>query len=135
MIPLLQRISASRNIHAHSRLVVVSDANNFFIETYLDSRKPPVVPDAIITNQAEKTDDGYLKLTPYEHQVKCPLCPRNLCKGAALLKYIEWKGPFNRVFYTGNSSLDALPLITIIFNYLSPLYCSQILWYYLIRLI
>lgn len=101
MLPLLQKISTSRNVHPYSRFVVVSDANTFFIETYLQSRKPPLYPDAIITNQAETTEEGFLKLTPYENQCNCPLCPRNLCKGDALLRYIEMKGPFTKVYYSG----------------------------------
>lgn len=100
-MPLLQRISVSRHVHPRSRFIIVSDANTFFIETYLQTRKPPLLPDAIITNQAERTEEGMLKLTPYEHQTRCPMCPRNLCKGDALLRYIEMKGPFKRVFYTG----------------------------------
>jgi len=104
MVELLQRISASRNVHHHSKFVVISDANTFFIQTFLTSRRPPLIADAIITNQADKTDDGYLKLTPYEQQQTCPLCPRNLCKGAALERYIAMKGPFNKVYYTGNQA-------------------------------
>lgn len=113
MIPLLQRISTSRYVHPHSRFIIVSDANTFFIETYLQSRKPPLYPDAIITNQAEKTNEGYLKLTPYENQCQCPLCPRNLCKGEALLKYIELKGPFNKVFYSGDGGNDICPAMKL----------------------
>ncbi|ODM95766.1 Pyridoxal phosphate phosphatase PHOSPHO2 [Orchesella cincta] len=116
MIELLQRISESRNVHHHSKLVVISDANTFFIQTFLTSRRPPLIADAIITNQADKTDEGYLKLTPYEQQQACPLCPRNLCKGAALERYIELKGPFNKVYYTGDGGNDVCPAMKLTEN-------------------
>jgi len=116
MIPLLQRIASSRNNNPNSKFVIVSDANTFFIQTYLNSRNPPLIPDAIITNQATKTDEGYLKLTPYEHQQTCPLCPRNLCKGQALQRYIDLKGPFHRVYYTGDGGNDVCAARTLTEN-------------------
>jgi len=109
MIPLLQRIAGSRNSSLNSKFVIVSDANTFFIETYLNSKKPPLIPDAIITNQATIAPEGYLKLTPYENQTTCQLCPRNLCKGQALQKYIEMKGPFLKVYYVGDGGNDVCP--------------------------
>ncbi|CAL8074499.1 unnamed protein product [Orchesella dallaii] len=116
MIDLLQTISTSRNTHHHSKLLLISDANTFFIQTFLTSRRPPLIADAIITNQADKTDEGYLKLTPYEQQQACPLCPRNLCKGAALERYIEMKGPFNKVYYTGDGGNDVCPAMKLTEN-------------------
>lgn len=111
---LLHRIVAARAASRHdSKLIIVSDANTFFIETFLSSLKPPVIPDAMITNHAEKTEDGFLKLTPYECQTECPFCPRNLCKGSALLRYMERKGPFERVFYTGDGGNDICPAIKL----------------------
>ena len=88
----------------------LSDANSFFIDTYLSSF---VTPDALITNQAEKTEEGYLKLTPYECQTECPFCPRSLCKGAALTKYISKKGPFEKVYYTGDGGNDVCPALRL----------------------
>lgn len=101
---------ARRALHHRSKLIIISDANTFFIENFLSSLKPPVIPDAMITNQATKTGEGYLKLTPYENQTECPFCPRNLCKGNALVKYIAKKGPFERVFYTGDGGNDVCPV-------------------------
>ncbi len=114
MIHLLHKIvMARRTLHHDSKLVIISDANSFFIDTYLSSLKPPVTPDALITNQAEKTEEGYLKLTPYECQTECPFCPRNLCKGAALTKYISKKGPFEKVYYTGDGGNDVCPALRL----------------------
>jgi pyridoxal phosphate phosphatase PHOSPHO2 len=107
---LLHKIVLARAaLHHNSKLIIVSDANTFFIETFLSGLKPSVTPDAMLTNLAEKTEDGNLKLTPYENQTACNLCPRNLCKGNALLKYISKKGPFERVFYTGDGGNDICP--------------------------
>lgn len=100
---------ARRSLHHGSKLIIVSDANSFFIDTFLSNLKPPVTPDLVITNQADKTEEGFLKLTPFETQTECTFCPRNLCKGTALLKYIGKKGPFQRVYYTGDGGNDICP--------------------------
>jgi pyridoxal phosphate phosphatase PHOSPHO2 len=113
---LLHKIVASRNFNHLSKLIVISDANTFFIETYLSSLKPPVIPDTLITNKAEKTEEGYLKLTPYENQNQCPFCPHNLCKGAALTRYILRKGPFSKVYYTGDGGNDICPAVRLTEN-------------------
>jgi len=106
-------VMARRTLHHGSKLIIVSDANSFFIETFLSSLKPPVTPDFMVTNHAEKTEEGYLKLTPYETQTECPYCPRNLCKGIALLKYIEKHGPFEKVYYTGDGGNDICPAMKL----------------------
>jgi len=92
-----------------TKLIIISDANTFFIETYFSNQKPPVKLDGLITNKAERSPENYLKLTPYETQEQCPLCPRNLCKGTALMKYIEQNGPFKSVFYVGDGGNDVCP--------------------------
>jgi len=106
-------VMARRSLHHRSKLIIVSDANSFFIETFLSNLKPPVVPDTMITNQAEKTEEGFLKLTPYESQTDCPYCPKNLCKGSALMKYVEKKGPFEKIYYTGDGGNDICPALRL----------------------
>lgn len=44
-----------------------------------------------------KRKHGYIKLRPFEEQKECKICPRNLCKGKALTKYLMTQGPFTHV--------------------------------------
>jgi len=106
---LLHKIMVARTVRLASKLIIVSDANSFFIETFFSAMKPPIVPDAMFTNKAEKTEEGVLKLTPYECQTGCPFCPRNLCKGGVLSSYMESAGPFERVYYVGDGGNDVCP--------------------------
>jgi len=113
MPELLHKIDEARTFNKRSKLIIVSDANSFFIDAFLKGLKPPVKPDALITNRAEKTEEGYLKLSPYESQHTCPFCPQNLCKGNALSKYILKFGPFKKVFYTGDGGNDICPAVRL----------------------
>jgi len=110
---LLAKIHASRLQRPRSELLVISDANDFFIESYFTGMQPPLKPDFIISNHADKSNEDYLRLTPYENQTTCVLCPKNLCKGEALLKHIEKQGPFNRVFYIGDGGNDICPAMKL----------------------
>jgi len=110
---LLHKIMVARTVHLASKLIVVSDANSFFIDTFFAGLKPPVVPDAIFTNKAEKTEEGVLKLTPYECQTTCSYCPRNLCKGGVLSSYMESAGPFEKVYYIGDGGNDVCPALRL----------------------
>lgn len=54
-----------------------------------------------------------LSISPFEFQTECKICPKNLCKGSAILKYMETKGPFTRVFYTGDGKNDVCPALKL----------------------
>jgi len=112
MDTLLHRISAAREVNVGSQLLIISDANDFFIEASLSGLKPPVEPNLIITNPCIAPTDGvpealnYLQVKAYENQTTCPICPVNLCKGTALLKYIAENGPFQSVYYFGDGGVS-----------------------------
>jgi len=118
---LLSRIIEARAEDQSSKLVIISDANDVFIKTLLNKLEPPVLPDLVVTNltqistpnannsDSENAEIPYLKVIPYEDQKECRICPKNLCKGAALLKYMEQEGPFDKIFYTGDGRNDICP--------------------------
>lgn len=73
-----------------SQLIIISDANDVFISSFM--KGIGVEPQVVITNKAQISEEGRLVLTPYEEQKDCVICPKNLCKGAAIQKYIEQVG-------------------------------------------
>ena len=111
MKSLLHRISKARETNIGSQLIIISDANDLFINASLRSLVTPVEPDKIITNTAVVPTDNsdparnYIQIKPYETQKECPICPINLCKGTALLKHIAEQGPFEQVFYSGDGAV------------------------------
>jgi 2,3-diketo-5-methylthio-1-phosphopentane phosphatase len=112
MATLLQTITQSTKENPWSKLVIISDANDLFIKTCLSNLSPPVVPDEIITNPSVISQDKpFLQISPYENQTSCPICPKNLCKGTALKKYIQEHGPFTKVFYVGDGANDLCPAL------------------------
>jgi len=120
-----------------AQLLIMSDANLFFINTILQNSVPRIVPNEIITNPANPEEDGsLLLLEPYENQTECEFCPPNLCKGAALGNYITRNGPFDAVYYTGDGRNDLVRFhslnIPIVFTaFLFPsLIVLNILYYF-----
>lgn len=87
LLQLIQQKKSQEDKKGHHHLVIISDANQLFISSFLQGID--VTADAVITNRAEIDADGKLFLEPYENQTKCPICPRNLCKGNALEEYIK----------------------------------------------
>lgn len=60
-------------------LKVVSDANEFYIETILKHHGLERYFSKVITNPISVDGEGILRIFPY-HMASCNLCPPNLCK-------------------------------------------------------
>lgn len=74
--------------------VIVSDANSVYIEAVLaSSLLPRSAFAAVVTNPANVDADGRLRVRPHHPDAapphECGLCPKNLCKGAALEELID----------------------------------------------
>ncbi|XP_047464773.1 probable phosphatase phospho1 isoform X1 [Mugil cephalus] len=99
-------------------LVVVSDANMYFIETWLEHAGVRHLFRKIFTNPASFDVTGRLVLLPF-HSHSCTRCPDNMCKQAILRKYLldrqEERGgtPFQRVFYIGDGANDICPSLAL----------------------
>lgn len=105
-------------------LAVVSDANMYFIETWLERAGMRHLFREIFTNPASFDDSGRLVLLPF-HSHSCSRCPDNMCKQAILREYLarrmkdaggddqEGGAPFDRVFYIGDGSNDVCPSMAL----------------------
>lgn len=95
-------------------IVILSDANSFFISSYLKSIGLEDTITAVLTNPGRISDDGQLLITEYHIQDYCTLSSRNLCKGEALRNFIgkmmlDKKTVYTCVNYVGDGENDFCP--------------------------
>lgn len=69
-------------------IVILSDANSYFIESFLKAHSVDHLVSSIITNKSKFSKDGLLEVEAYHDQDFCSLSPRNLCKAEALKDYL-----------------------------------------------
>ncbi|XP_077412953.1 putative phosphatase phospho1 isoform X3 [Vanacampus margaritifer] len=98
-------------------VVLVSDANTFFIESWLRRAGARSLFHRIFSNPATFNRDGRLVLKPF-HAHDCPRCPENMCKQAVVREYVtrrtqERGRPYQRVFYVGDGANDFCPAIAM----------------------
>ncbi|XP_023691389.1 probable phosphatase phospho1 isoform X1 [Paramormyrops kingsleyae] len=98
-------------------IVLVSDANMFFIETWLCRAGARQLFLKIFTNPASFNEDGRLLLGPY-HAHNCPRCPENMCKQVVVRDYLarrirERGRPYQHVFYVGDGANDFCPSLIL----------------------
>ncbi|KAM9780351.1 putative phosphatase phospho1 [Neosynchiropus ocellatus] len=98
-------------------VVLVSDSNMFFIESWLRRAGARQLFHRIFTNPATFNKDGRLMLRPF-HSHDCPRCPVNMCKQVVVRDYVarrtqERGRPFQRVFYVGDGANDFCPALSL----------------------
>ncbi|XP_068439430.1 probable phosphatase phospho1 [Clinocottus analis] len=98
-------------------LAVVSDANMYFIETWLKRAGVRHLFTKIFTNPASFDATGRLVLLPF-HSHSCSCCPENMCKQVIVREYLavrqkERGAPFQRVFYIGDGANDICPSLAL----------------------
>ncbi|KAJ3369493.1 hypothetical protein GGF31_005203 [Allomyces arbusculus] len=123
-------VALLHTLHARNvDVIVVSDANTFFIESILKSYGVRHCVRDIITNQARivRSVSGrdLLEIAPLQAKPSAPMngskklvaanCPRqrcnwNLCKSAQLAEYLSSRTQYDRVFYVGDGYNDLCPL-------------------------
>ncbi|KAJ3607879.1 hypothetical protein NHX12_024930 [Muraenolepis orangiensis] len=98
--------------------VVVSDANTYFIETWLRRFGARPLFRQVFTNPAGFDAAGRLVLRPF-HAHGCARCPANMCKQVILRDYLarrrEERGglAFRRVLYVGDGANDVCPSLAL----------------------
>ncbi|CAN9509266.1 unnamed protein product [Ophioblennius macclurei] len=115
---LLHLFQYLRSRQLDFELVVLSDANMYFIETWLKHAGVRPLFAKIFTNPASFDESGKLVLLPF-HSHSCPRCPENMCKQAILREYLASRqkerggAPFQRVFYVGDGANDVCPSLAL----------------------
>ncbi len=72
-----------------AELIVVSDANSYFIRHVLQHHKLLKHFSEIFSNPGYVDSKGQLIISPYMNNVECKMSSRNLCKGKVLMDYIQ----------------------------------------------
>ncbi|KAF7642274.1 hypothetical protein LDENG_00261050 [Lucifuga dentata] len=99
-------------------LVVISDANMYFIETWLEQAGVRQLFQKIFSNPASFDATNQLVLLPF-HSHSCSCCPDNMCKQVILREYLAGRqkkrgsSPFHRVFYIGDGANDVCPCLAL----------------------
>ncbi|XP_057716538.1 probable phosphatase phospho1 isoform X2 [Corythoichthys intestinalis] len=107
-----------RNRPPHDfEVVLVSDANTFFIEAWLRRSGARPLFHRIFSNPATFNRDGRLALRPF-HAHECQRCPENMCKQAVVREYVtrrtnERRRPYQRIFYVGDGANDFCPALAM----------------------
>ncbi|CAM8938102.1 unnamed protein product [Rhodiola kirilowii] len=100
-------------------LKIISDANQFFIETILKYNGIFHCFSEIITNPTLVDQEGRLRISPYHdftiYPHSCELCPRNMCKGLVMKRMRSSEtGPERRKYiYLGDGKGDYCPSIKL----------------------
>ena len=93
--------------------VIVSDANAFFIDAFLEAHGLGEFVQEVHTNPATPTQQGVLAVTPHQpsktpHACDTP-CPVNLCKGGTLVSLVQrlmGRWPVPHIAYVGDGRGD-----------------------------
>lgn len=96
-------------------VVLVSDSNTFFIDSWLRRAGARQLFHRVFSNQATFNRNGRLILRPF-HAHDCPRCPVNMCKQAVVRDHVarrtqERGRPYQRVFYVGDGANDFCPAL------------------------
>lgn len=106
------------SLHANGHeIIIISDSNSVFIESWLKSRQLERVVSQILTNPARYDDDGRLRVDAYHIQHSCRISTVNLCKGQILIDYIRKKQAqgksYERIVYIGDGRNDLCPILRL----------------------
>lgn len=101
-------------------IIILSDANSFFINYVLEYNKLNKSISKVFTNPAEFDKEGCLQIQKFQEKNDCSRCPDNLCKGFILKNYISEKHDerqlFYRILYIGDGANDVCPALKLSAN-------------------
>ncbi|KAI3724813.1 hypothetical protein L1987_64580 [Smallanthus sonchifolius] len=111
-------ISAIRSVHdLGCDLKVLSDANQFFIETILKNNGVYDCFSEIITNPTVVNEEGRLRLFPYHGSNlpphDCKFCPPNMCKGIVIDEIQDRDMKKRAMIYIGDGRDDLCPVLKL----------------------
>ncbi|ETV96630.1 hypothetical protein H310_10324 [Aphanomyces invadans] len=102
---------------AHERgwdVVIVSDANTVFIDSFLALHNLTSIIPRVFTNPSS-FQGNTLHVTPYHPLDQpphgCPRCPTNMCKGS-IVKHIKAATACSKILYVGDGGGDYCPVAT-----------------------
>ncbi|KAJ6225233.1 hypothetical protein RDWZM_003778 [Blomia tropicalis] len=98
-------------------VVIISDANSFFIGYALEHHKLNHIFMKVFTNPAHFDANGCLQIERFHEQNWCKLSSRNLCKGHIMKDFIAKRLAagvhYDRINYAGDGSNDLCPSLKL----------------------
>lgn len=95
-------------------VVIISDSNTVFINTWLEKHQLTESIREIFTNPAEFPAPGQpLKIGPYHQQTECSLSSVNLCKGKVLTEFLAANPEYKHCIYAGDGRNDVCPSLRL----------------------
>ncbi|GIY46431.1 hypothetical protein CDAR_585911 [Caerostris darwini] len=120
MIPGMRELLFQMYESGECEIIIVSDANSFFIQTILQHYQMHNTVSKIITNPADFEENGCLQIREYQNQTSCARCPTNLCKGSVLVGYVAKRilegVQFCRTLYIGDGHNDVCAALRLGIN-------------------
>ncbi|KAK0485804.1 phosphatase phospho-type [Armillaria novae-zelandiae] len=113
------RIMSFSPWHGNTTFLCLSNANNIFITTILETKGLLPAFEEIVTNRAEWEPSGLLKLRrridPHGPQHDCTVgCSPNMCKGEELDAFLARHAPaYDQIIYVGDGSNDFCPILRL----------------------
>eukprot|EP00771_Trimastix_marina_P002240 gnl/Trimastix_PCT/3361.p1 GENE.gnl/Trimastix_PCT/3361~~gnl/Trimastix_PCT/3361.p1 ORF type:complete len:255 (-),score=31.21 gnl/Trimastix_PCT/3361:231-995(-) len=109
-------VEAMTWMHYHNvDIRIVSDANTFFIDTFLKAHGWDSWVSHIVTNPSHVAPEGCLVIEPFVPTSLphgCPLCQPNICKGAIVEPWVR-EAAWARVLYVGDGRGDLCPCLRL----------------------
>mmetsp|Transcript_17892 Transcript_17892/g.29032 ORF Transcript_17892/g.29032 Transcript_17892/m.29032 type:complete len:244 (-) Transcript_17892:911-1642(-) len=111
MLEIVREFAAKEN----GRVYIVSDANEYFISSFLEKH---ALVDHVAQVKTNKSwvckDTGMLRIGPYvDEPHSCELCPPNMCKGD-IMETLGLVSPgSDKIFYVGDGGGDFCPAIKL----------------------
>ncbi|XP_050533897.1 pyridoxal phosphate phosphatase PHOSPHO2-like isoform X2 [Daktulosphaira vitifoliae] len=97
----------------HFDIIIASDSNSIFIETWLKQNKLDNLIMDIHTNPA-KIEDGIIKIKQYTTRTECDNCTKNICKGIILEGYkLKMNQFYKKTLYFGDGKNDFCPVVKL----------------------
>ncbi|PBK91489.1 hypothetical protein ARMGADRAFT_968170 [Armillaria gallica] len=103
----------------NTTFLCLSNANNIFITTILETKGLLPAFEEIVTNRAEWESSGLLNLCrridPHGPQHDCTVgCSPNMCKGEELDAFLARHAPaYDQIIYVGDGSNDFCPILRL----------------------
>lgn len=112
MIELIKELNEKLNFD----VIIISDSNSYFINTWLRHNKLDKNIAEVFTNPA-CFQNGHLKIKMYHFQEECKLSTKNLCKGDILEDFIGIQNRegiiYDQVVYVGDGINDFCPILRL----------------------
>lgn len=115
-VPGFPNLIKELNSKLNFDVIIISDSNSYFIDSWLDANGLKAYVLRIFTNPAH-FENGILKIQMYHLQDYCRLSTKNLCKGQIMDDFINERKKdgvsYEQIVYIGDGKNDFCPILRL----------------------